>query len=163
MTEQTGGATETRGWAAVVKRALAEARQRGDRRLGTEHLLLGLIGDPQSEAARALGVELERAREALDALDRAALASIGLDVGGLRLASLRPARKRPPLTSAARSVLIGAMEQAARTRTRRPTSRHMLLALLACEPPDPAAALLAQLGVDRALVRERLAARQPER
>lgn len=163
MTEQGRRAIETGGSAKVVKRALAEARQRGDRRLGTDHLLLGLIGDPDSDAALALGVDLESARAALDALNRAALASIGLDVGDLRLASLPPARKRPPLTSAARSVLIRAIEQAARTMGRRPTSKHLLLALLACEPPDPAAVLLAQLGVDRALVRERLAAGRPER
>ena len=154
---------ETGGSAAVVKRALAEARQRGDRRLGTDHLLMGLIGDPQSEAARALGVELDAARAALDQLDGAALASIGLDVGALRLAGLPPARKRPPLTSAARSVLLQAMEQTSRPKARRRTSRHLLLALLACEPPDPAAALLAQLGVDRAVVRERLAAGQQNR
>src|SRR5215472_10054975 len=84
------------GGAAVVRRALEQARNRGDRRLGTEHLLLGVIGDPQSDVARGLGVDLESAHAALDALDRAALASIGLEIGGLRLPNLRPARKRPP-------------------------------------------------------------------
>lgn len=150
------------GGAAVVRRALEEARNRGDRRLGTDHLLLGVIGDPQSDAARALGVDLESARAALDALDRAALAAIGLQVEGLRLANLPHVRKRPPLTSAARSVLRRAFNEAARTKARRPAPRHMLLALLACEPPDRAAALTAQLGIDRALVRERLA-QQPDR
>jgi len=144
------------GAAAVVRRALEEARNRGDRRLGTEHLLLGVIGDPQSEVALALGVDLESARAALDALDRAALASIGLDVGSLRLPKLPPARKRPPLTSAARYVLLRAINESGRTKARRSTRRHILLALLAREPPDPAAALMAQLGIHRALVRERL-------
>jgi ATP-dependent Clp protease ATP-binding subunit ClpA len=144
------------GGAAVVRHALEEARQRGERRLGTDHLLLGLLHDPSSSAARALGVDLEAARAAWDALDLAALAAIGLDVGGLRLGSLPPSRKRPPLTSAARAVLLRAVQEAARTKRRRPAAAHVLLALLACEPPDPAAALLAQLGVDRALVRERL-------
>src|SRR5262245_29909452 len=60
--------------AAVVRSALEEARRRGDRRLSTEHLLLALLYDPAAAPARALGVDLETARAALDALDRAALA-----------------------------------------------------------------------------------------
>ena len=152
MSERFG----TDGRAAVVKRALEEARQRGDRRLGTDHLLLGLLHDPRSSAARALGIDLDSARTAWDALDRAALAAIGLDVGGISLANLPPSHKRPPLTSAARAALLRAVQEAARAKRRRPAEAHVLLALLACEPPDPAAELLAQLGVDRALVRDRL-------
>jgi hypothetical protein len=34
--------------------------------------------------------------------------------------------------------------------------RHVLLALLALQPPDPAAVLLDRLGVDREVVRYRL-------
>jgi len=142
--------------AVVVRSALEEARRRGDRRLGTDHLLLGLLHDPDSSAARALGTDLESARAALDALDRAALASIGIEVGGLQPTGVAPSRKRPPLTSAARSVLFGATREAAHTKTRRPTANHLLLALLACRPPDPAAELLAQLGIDRSAARDAL-------
>ncbi|MFC6085123.1 Clp protease N-terminal domain-containing protein, partial [Sphaerisporangium aureirubrum] len=64
----------------VVKAALDEARRRGSRRMGTEHLLLGLLRLPASPAARALGVDLAEARSTLDALDRAALRAIGIDI-----------------------------------------------------------------------------------
>ncbi|MFC0112571.1 Clp protease N-terminal domain-containing protein [Kibdelosporangium aridum] len=40
-------------------------------------------------------------------------------------------------------------------RQRRIASEHVLLAILVCEP-DPAAELMAQRGVDRATVRERI-------
>jgi len=49
-----------------------------------------------------------------------------------------------------------AIKERARTKARPPAPRDVLLALLACEPPDPAAALIAQLGMDRAFVCERL-------
>jgi ATP-dependent Clp protease ATP-binding subunit ClpA len=143
--------------AAVVKWALEEARRRGDRRVGTEHLLLGLLRDAGSGAARALGSDLVAARAALDTLDRAALASIGLDLGAASPPYLVASRKRPPLTSAARAVLSRAIKEAAYTKARRPTSKHMLLAILTCEQPDPAAELMAKLGIDPAVVRDRMA------
>lgn len=141
-------------WAVVVKSALEEARRRGDRRVGTEHLLLGVLHDPGS--ARALGVELEAARAALDDLDRAALAAIGIDTAGLAPLTLGPSRKRPPMTSAALTALKQAV-MAAKTRSRSIDPKHLLLALLACDPPDPAAQLLAELGIDRATARNRIA------
>ncbi|NUP68945.1 MAG: hypothetical protein HOW71_43015, partial [Nonomuraea sp.] len=95
-------------FATVVSAALDEARERGDRRLGTEHLLLGLLRDPGSEPARALGVDLTGARAALDELDREALRSLGLDLGE---APPRPTPRRHPaipgtaLTSSARAAV----------------------------------------------------------
>jgi ATP-dependent Clp protease ATP-binding subunit ClpA len=143
--------------AVVVRAALEEVRRRGDRRIGTEHLFLGLLHDPNSVPARATGVDLEAARAALDALDQAALASVGIDVGGLRPPSLVPARRRAPLTSAARSVLQRSIKEATSAKTRRHvTAKHLLLALLACEQPDPAADLMAKLGIDRSAVRNRI-------
>jgi ATP-dependent Clp protease ATP-binding subunit ClpA len=146
--------------ATIVKAALQEARQRGDRRVGTDHLLLGLLHAPHSVAAQALGIDLDGARAALDALDQQALAAIGIDAAGFAPAGIVPARKRPPLTSAARSVLHRATQEWAKNRreARRPTGAHMLLALLACERPDPAAEVMAHLGIDRAAVRASLAA-----
>ena len=46
------------GMGRVYLDATAEARRRGDRRVGTEHLLLALIADPDSSTARALDVPL---------------------------------------------------------------------------------------------------------
>jgi ATP-dependent Clp protease ATP-binding subunit ClpA len=148
----------------VLTAAADEARRRGDRRLGTDHLLLGLLHDPAAEAAGALGVDLESARAAQDALDRAALAAVGIDAGDLAGPVEEPggARRRPPLTSAARAVFKRAVEQARPRRSGRIGTRHFLLALLACERPDPAAELLHRLGVDQAVVRARLTAEERE-
>ncbi|ONI86910.1 hypothetical protein ALI144C_09635 [Actinosynnema sp. ALI-1.44] len=145
-------------FAVIVTAALDEARRRGDRRLGTEHLLLGLLHDPDSLPARALGFDLDTARAALDALDHAALAAIGFDVEALRTAHV--ARRHPPVTlsalsSKARSILNHAVN-ATTARTRRTAPNHLLRALLECEHPDPVGQLLARLNVDRSGVRNRL-------
>ena len=141
---------------AVVKAALDEARQRGDRRLGTEHLLLGLLHEPDAVTVRSLGVDLGQARSALDALDRSALVAIGLDLAVRPPSVAVSSRKRPPLTSAARAVLHRAVTQATRVRAGRVTTTHLISALLACEQPDPVADLMACLGIDRPAARARL-------
>lgn len=141
----------------VLSAAADEARRRGDRRLGTDHLLLGILHDPGSVPGRALGVDLESARAAEDALDRAALAAIGIDVGGAGpLQDAGASRHLPPFTSGARAVFKRAIEQARPRMSGRIETRHFLLALLECERPDPVAELLHELGVDPAVVRDRL-------
>ena len=69
------------GMGRVVLDATEEARRRGDRRIGSDHLLLALLKDDDSVTARALGVDLSTARGALVELDRQALASVGADFG----------------------------------------------------------------------------------
>lgn len=141
----------------VLTAAADEACRRGDRRLGTDHLLLGLLHDPAAEAASALGVDLASARAAQAALDRAALAAVGIHASDLGpMEQPAGARRRPPLTSGARAVFKRAVEQARLGRRGQIGTRHFLLALLACQRPDPAAELLHQLGVDTAVVRDRL-------
>ena len=61
---------------AIYLRASEEARRRGDRRTGTDHLLLALLEDPSIEVV--LGVSLEQARQALESLDHEALGALGL-------------------------------------------------------------------------------------
>jgi ATP-dependent Clp protease ATP-binding subunit ClpA len=141
----------------VLTAAADEARRRGDRRLGTDHLLLGILHDPASEAASALGVDLDSARAAQDALDRAALAAVGIHAGDLSPMQDAAGSRRHPLTSGARAVLKRAVEAARATKSGRIQTRHVLLALLACERPDPAAELFQELGVGAAAVRARLA------
>jgi ATP-dependent Clp protease ATP-binding subunit ClpA len=143
----------------VLTSAAEEARRRGDRRLGTDHLLLGLLHDQDSPVAAALGIDLGSARTALDALDRAALSAVGVNVD--HLAQLpRPvhARRLLPLTSGARAVIKRTVEETHRTKSRRIETRQFLLALLERERPDPAAELLQALKVDRSQVRSRLSA-----
>jgi Clp amino terminal domain, pathogenicity island component len=81
----------------------AEVARRGERRIGTDHLLLALLHDPGSPAAVALGVSLDEARAVADRLDLAALAAIGLVVGIQDLtAPVAFGRRLPPLTSGTR-------------------------------------------------------------
>lgn len=141
----------------VLASAAEEARRRGDRRLGTDHLLLGLLHDEDSRAASALGVSLADARAASDALDRAALAAVGIEIqalGGGPPAS--SGRRLPPLTSGARAVFKRAVDEARPFKGGRIDTAHFLLALLSLQRPDPAAELLAALGADPDAVRKRL-------
>jgi ATP-dependent Clp protease ATP-binding subunit ClpA len=142
----------------VLTSAAEEARRRGDRRLGTDHLLLGLLHDEGTPAAAALGVSLERARAASDALDKAALSAVGIEVEFEQLAGTAPARRArrlPPLTSGARAVLKSAIDRA-RPKNASIEKSHFLLALLDRDRPDPAAELLRALGVEPAAVRARI-------
>jgi ATP-dependent Clp protease ATP-binding subunit ClpA len=136
----------------VVASALEEARRRGDRRLGTEHLLLGLLHDAGSAPAAALGLDLAGARRALDALDQRALRDLGIVVDAVE--DLEPLRHPPVPPSAMTSTARAALARASK-RARAP--RDLLLALLDRDRPDPAAELLAELGVDADAVRARLA------
>jgi len=147
----------------VLTSATEEASCRGDRRLGTDHLLLGLLHDADSPAAMALGVSLANARAALDALDVAALAAVGVQVAAAA-GEPPPAaagRHLRPLTSGARAVIKQATGEARPAKTGRIGADHFLLALVSRERPDPAAELLHALGVDPGAVRERLTRSTP--
>ena len=131
-----------------------EAARRGDRTIGTEHLVLALLADPASPAARALGCDLGSAHRALDALDHAALAAIGIQPGITAGPVAARVTGRLRLTPAAKAVLTGIRD--ART-SRRAGLGIVLSALLGLPRPDPAAELLAALGVDAQEARERFA------
>ena len=150
---------------AIYLQAAEEARRRGDRRAGTDHVLLALFADPWTEGL--LGVSLEQARQALDSLDRQALGAVGLGPGAdapdlpmhavpkkptLRYIMLQKDRLR--MTPAAKKVL----EDAGKPNRIKSqiTARQVLARILALQPPDPAAALLGALGVNPAEVRRRL-------
>lgn len=140
---------------SAVRGAVDEARKRGDRRVGTEHLLLALLNE--RAGADLLGITADTARAAADELDRQSLAAIGVDVGEFRPTSTPGAGKRPPFSSGARDVLSRALALAAAAKARRIETRHLLLALLERDRPDPVVALLAALGIDPSVVRTRLA------
>jgi len=163
MTTRSRSAETYHPWTTYIA-AREEARRRGDRRVGTEHLVLGLLHDP--EIAPTLGVTLDSAREALDSLDRQALQAIG--IAPVPYAPLLPERDLPPgpnvkavlkdrlaLTPAAKSALQEAGKPMRRGKHIAP--QEVLVVVLACEPPDPAAALFVALGVDTAPARQRLA------
>jgi predicted ArsR family transcriptional regulator len=141
------------GMGRVYDDAAAEAWRRGDRRVSTEHVALALLSDAHSVTARALGVSLDTARKTLQELDRDALASLGIEASfdGPFIPG-RP-KERLRLTRAAREVFTGLRREADDERL---SIKHVLLALLRRERPDPAAELFDALGVDRAAVRNRL-------
>jgi hypothetical protein len=163
MTTESVAPEVLHGW-AVSLRASEEARRRGDRRTGTEHLLLALLDDPAIEVA--LGVSLQQARQALAMLDQEALGALGLGSGTdapplpMRAVPKKPRlrdimqKDRLRMTPAAKKVL----EQAVRPNRRKTqvTAQQVLAQILALEPPDPAAALLGALAVNPSEVRPRL-------
>ncbi|MGH9070551.1 MAG: hypothetical protein ACRDX8_05150 [Acidimicrobiales bacterium] len=102
-------------------------------------LFLGLLHEQAFTTSEALGVDLATARAAQEALDRAALSAISLDPTGLPIGALTRSRRRPRMSSAARSVIGCAVRKARRGQTTM-ESRHIALALLECKPPDPSRA-----------------------
>jgi ATP-dependent Clp protease ATP-binding subunit ClpA len=147
-------ASETR---AAVEGARDEAGRRGDRRIGTDHLLLALLDD--DAFAQFVGVDAATAKDAADRLDYDALTAIGLTVGVFEPAAPSAlGRHTPRMTAGARAVIQQALVKATTEKARTITRRHLLLALLDRPDPDPAATLLAALPIDRAVLRDRLTA-----
>ncbi len=154
-------------WTTYID-AREEARRRGDRKVGTEHLVLALLMDPA--LASALGADLQTARAALEAMDRQALGAVGVDVtiDAPPLATVEPVRRprkptlknvwegRLPLTPSAKTVLQESSKEMRGFRGHHLGPQHVLATLLRLDRPDPAAELFARLGVDRAAARERL-------
>jgi len=131
-----------------------EAIRRGDRTIGTEHLVLALLIDPASPSAKALSCDLGSARRALDELDSQALAAIGVAPGITAAPVAMRLTGRLRLTPAAKAVITGIRDA---RKNRRAGLGIVLSALLDLPRPDPAAELLAALGVDARAVRERFA------
>jgi hypothetical protein len=168
MTPKASKAGEYHPWTTYVY-AREEAHRRGDRRVGTEHLVLGLLREP--DVVQVLGCDIDTAREALDALDRDALVAVGLDralgappvptrepaLGGGRPSLKAVLTDRLPMTPVAKRVLEESGKGRRRGGAERRWSPHAALAaLLRLAAPDPGAMLLDALDVDRAAVGARL-------
>ena len=168
MTTESAAPEELHIW-AVCLRASEEARRRGDRRTGTDHVLLALLEDPSVEVV--LGVSLQQARQALESLDQEALGALGLGSGTdapplpMRAVPKKPTirdimkKDRLRMTPAAKKVI----EEASKPNRRRlqVTAQQVLAQILTLQPPDPAAVLLGALGVNTSEVRRRLDAATP--
>ena len=169
MTTESAAPEMLHGW-AIYLRAGEEARRRGDRRTGTDHLVLALLEDPSTEVA--LGVTLQQARQAHESLDQDALGALGMVSGADAPAlPMRAVPKKPRLrdvatkdhfrmTPAAKKVL----EEASKPNRRKlqVTAQQVLAQILTLQPPDPAAVLLGALGVNTSEVRRRLDAVTPD-
>jgi hypothetical protein len=163
MTTESVAPGTLHAW-AIVLQAGEEARRCGDRRTGTDHLLLALLEDSSVEVM--LGVSLQQARQGLESLDRQALGSLGLGSGAdapplpMRAVPKKPRfrdvaqKDRLRMAPAAKKVL----EQAAKPNRQKlyVTAQQVLAQILALQPPDPAAVLLSSLGVNASEVRRRL-------
>ena len=143
----------------VVHTAVEIAGERGDPRIGTEHLLAGVAAtsSPAADVLVRMGAGSEQVRTAISDFDRFALAAVGIDQDSIRLGPagnewLR--RKRHiPFSQAAKAVLEGSLEQALTMKHRSIGSEHILAALTATGSEDPARRILVGLGIDVALLR----------
>jgi hypothetical protein len=156
---------------AICLQASEEARRRGDRRYGTDHILLALFEDPSIEVV--LGVSLQQARQALDSLDQAVLSAVGLGSGTdapplpMRAVPKKPRirdvaqKDRLRITPAAKKVLEEAYKPKGH-RKLQVTGPEVLAQILTLQHPDPAAVLLGALGVDTSEVRRRMNAVTPD-
>ena len=169
MTTESIAPETLHAW-AICLRASEEARRRGDRRTGTDHILLALLEDPSIEVV--LGVTLQQARQALESLDHEALGALGMvsgtDAPALPMRAvpnkprLRDVAKKDRLrmTPAAKKVLEEAVKP--NRRKLQVTAQQVLAQILILQPPDPAAVLLGALGVNTSEVRRRLDAVTPD-
>jgi hypothetical protein len=169
MTTESVAPETLHAW-AICLQAGEEARRRGDRRYGTDHLLLALLENPSIDAV--LGVSLQQARQALESLDHEALGALGLGPGThapplpMRTVPKKPRIRdvaqndRLRMTPAAKKVL----EEASKPNRRKLqiTAQQLLAQILTLQPPDPAAELLRALGVQTSEVRHRLDAASPD-
>ncbi len=155
---------------AIYLRASEEARRRGDRRTGTDHILLALLEDPSIEVE--LGVSLQQARQALESLDQEALGALGMGSGTdapslpMRTVPKKPRirdvmkKDRFRMTPAAKKVLENATKP--NRRKLQLTAQQVLAQILTLQSPDPAAVLLGALDVNMSEVRRRLDAVTPD-
>jgi prophage maintenance system killer protein len=131
----------------AVDLALEQARQRGHDHLGTEHLLLGLLGAGDGVAIQVLesmGIPLDEARSRVESI-------IGPSSG--RGSGTRTGRILP--TPQARRVLGLTLREALALGHNDVGTGHLLLALLR-EGHGIAAQVLTALGADHARVREQV-------
>jgi Clp amino terminal domain, pathogenicity island component len=168
MTAESAAPEVLHPW-AIYMRASEEARHRGDRRTGTDHILLALLDEPSIEGV--LGVSLQQAREVLEALDHQALGTLGMGSGADAPAlAMRPVPKKPTIrdvmkkdrlrmTPAAKKVL----EESVKSQRRKTqvTAQQVMAQILTLQPPDPAAVLLGALHVTTSEVRRQLDAVTP--
>jgi ATP-dependent Clp protease ATP-binding subunit ClpA len=130
----------------VVAAAEAEARTLHHARLGTEHLLLGVLSRPDEPGARAL-------------------AKLGVTLGPTRAQIMRivglPETPSPPgelsLTPMARDALAGALREAIEIGHTAVAPEHVLLALLR-ERDSLAVRVLRDAGIDPRRLREEVSA-----
>lgn len=140
-----------------VRTARQEAESLGQRYLGTEHLLLGLLRDRDGLAAQALeslGVDGERARDAVERL----VSRSGHSLEGASPSSAVPSSSPPgkfPISTSAREAMEQSLREAVRLGSGQLDVEHILLALLRAEH-GAASRVLTSMSLSPIVVEQRL-------
>jgi len=139
----------------AVTLAVDEAEIRGDSRINTEHLLLGVSN---TAGLGQLGLSPEPLRRQLDRLDAEALEAVGIDPRLINEAveDSRPTVKKRghiPFTEAAKDVLKQALREAIELKDRHIGVEHIALALTTLSPKDRAVRALDGIDLDPAELR----------
>ncbi|MDP9239883.1 MAG: hypothetical protein M3O55_04485 [Actinomycetota bacterium] len=127
---------------ASVAVAQDEARALRHRFIGTEHLLLGLLGQPTGAAARVLsqsGIKAEAVRKSLEEI-------VGPGTG-------EPLRGHLPLAARAKKVLQLALREATAANAPAIGTEHILLGILR-EGEGMGCQILVKLGIDLGRLRQ---------
>ncbi|NUP52444.1 MAG: ATP-dependent Clp protease ATP-binding subunit [Catenulispora sp.] len=130
----------------ALARARTEARLLRQHRVGTEHLLLGLLGAPGKAAIALASFGVDQAA----ALDRVRMLAAGAGVGA---GAARPSEMG--FTPSLKRVMEHAKQEAAHLHADRVDTHHLLLAVIR-ENRSGAMRVLHQLGVDDLELRRRL-------
>ena len=130
----------------VVVYAQGEARLLNHNYIGTEHLLLGLLGDEEGVAARTL--------ESLDVTTEDVRARVVAIIGH----GDEPPTAQIPFTPRAKKVLELALREAVTLGHNYIGTEHVLLAIVRVED-GVANRILLELGIDAETVRSRVSAR----
>ena len=145
----------TREARGVVTRAVEEARDRADARVGTDHLLIGAL---DTGAGKQLGLSPVAVRGELDRIDHEALAAVGIDPSLITTApGSQPREQRHlPFTGAGKDTLRQSLGEAIAMNHRHIGAEHILLALTTLPDPDRATQALRGLGIDPGALRQSL-------
>ncbi|HEX4108164.1 MAG TPA: Clp protease N-terminal domain-containing protein [Solirubrobacteraceae bacterium] len=130
---------------AVVRDAETQARERGERSVGPEHLLLALFDAADGAAAKVLA-EVRVTQSACE--ERLGVGPRGQE----------PAGERVPLGAVAKQALRGALDEALGFEHNYIGTEHMLLSLVQAAE-EPVGRALADLGTSYEDIRERIVRR----
>lgn len=143
--------------AVLLAAADAVSKRRGDDRIGTEHLLVGVldVGEP---VGTELGLTAEDVRAKLAEFDRRALEAVGIAADLEELPRVpKPRRRRlpflprrNPFTSGAKKALQRALQICLAEGDKAITPGHLLAALAVGGIDDPAVRVIRSLEVDPA-------------
>lgn len=141
----------------TVVLAQEEARYRGDKRIGPEHLLVAVFVAAPAELGD-LGPTVDGLRQTWVDVEQDALRSVGVvtERHGVFAVSRRTKQRHIPFTGSAKGVLEESLRQAITLEDRYIGAEHILLALANLPPTERATRLLMASGVDPATIRESL-------